>query len=119
MPDKSGGISDERIAVGDFAQSVQRSGEGLGFIDSLNNVRVYAKTGTLSIKGSEDNWKRLVLALVRWKDERQGVVQSGLVFSIVVERDALKRTSYWLGEFLKDNGDLIKQLLDEDPAAQH
>lgn len=97
---------------------LQGSG-ALAFINSMPGVKVYAKTGTLGVQGSDDNWKRLVLAVVKWEDESQQVVETGLVFSIFVERDAEKKTARWLGDFLSENRDLIKRLLDEGAAHRH
>jgi cell division protein FtsW (lipid II flippase)/cell division protein FtsI/penicillin-binding protein 2 len=104
---------------GGTAYGPLEASEARAFIDSMPGVKVYAKTGTLSVQGSDDNWKRLVLAIVKWKDGSEQVVETGLVFSIFVERDAEKKTAFWLGEFLSKNRELIKHLLDEGAASAH
>ncbi len=57
------------------------------FFKSLekDNIKVYAKTGTLGESKSLPDTSRLVLALVRW-DSSGKTIANGLVFSMVVER---------------------------------
>jgi len=77
---------------------------GLGtnaFLSDLRKrgYRVYAKTGTLHSAGT-NNMSRIVLAIVKWKNEGNGEVESGLIFSLVGERANTGEATIWLAEFL-------------------
>jgi cell division protein FtsW (lipid II flippase)/cell division protein FtsI/penicillin-binding protein 2 len=79
------------------------------------NYRIYAKTGTLQTTptGSSDKARytsRIVLAIVRW-DPRPDSAPSGLVFSLVAEMTDEGNASRWLGEFLVNNENEIRRLL--------
>lgn len=74
-------------------------------------IRVYAKTGTLEAEKNSRETSRIVLTLVRWNDEGKGLVQSGLVFSMVGEDAQVGKATEWLGEFLIKNRSLIEGVL--------
>jgi cell division protein FtsW (lipid II flippase)/cell division protein FtsI/penicillin-binding protein 2 len=76
-----------------------------------HGVRIYAKTGTLRNDERSRDTSRIVLALVRWKNEAAGEVEAGLVFSLVVEEGGTGTAPLWLGEFLLENRDEISRLL--------
>jgi cell division protein FtsW (lipid II flippase) len=81
----------------------------MAFIKSMAGVKAYAKTGTLVVdKATGRETSRLVLVLVRWKDERKGQVQSGLVLSMVAERAKQGTATTWLAKFLTENRDWIR-----------
>jgi FtsW/RodA/SpoVE-like cell cycle protein len=63
-------------------------------------LSAYGKTGTLSTDLGRTETSRLVIALVRWKDEAEGTIDAGVVLSLVVERAQMGAASSWLGEFL-------------------
>lgn len=69
------------------------------------NVRCYAKTGTLPATLGERSTSRLVMALVRWTDEKQTLVDRGLVLSLAGERaNEPGRTGEavrWMVDFLR------------------
>ena len=84
----------------------------LAFIKSLPGVRAYAKTGTLVVDqttGRETS--RMVLVLVRWKDEKKGLVQSGLVLSMVAERATQGTATTWVAKFLMEHREWVRQKL--------
>ena len=83
----------------------------LKWLQSLTGVKVYAKTGTLSTDGGTTNTSRLVLALIRWKDETRGQVERGLVLSLVAERATEGSATRWLGEFLAENHERLETSL--------
>ena len=72
--------------------------------------RVYAKTGTLHSAGT-NNMSRIVLAIVKWKNEANGEPDSGLIFSLVGERANTGDATVWLGEFLDSHQKEINSLL--------
>lgn len=67
------------------------------------NVRIYAKTGTLSVDRSSTETSRLVMALVVWRDEAAGAVERGVVLSMVQERSTVGQSSRDLIEFVLEN----------------
>jgi cell division protein FtsI/penicillin-binding protein 2/cell division protein FtsW (lipid II flippase) len=75
---------------------------------------VYAKTGTLaeeSLGGTLSlDTSRIVLALVRWRQDRSDV-ESGLVFSVVIEHGRVGLATQWLNDFLVANADEIRKRL--------
>jgi cell division protein FtsW (lipid II flippase) len=87
--------------------------KALDFLNSLRGIKVYAKTGTLQAQGEDHETSRLVIALVRWADERQGKVKKGLVFSVVEEQAQTGAAAQWLGEFLYNNRAFISQYLSD------
>lgn len=87
--------------------------KALDFLNSLRGVKVYAKTGTLQSQGEEHETSRLLIALVRWADERQGKVKKGLVLSMVGEQAPTGAAAQWLGEFLYANRAYILQHLSD------
>lgn len=93
------------------ATSALRDSGALKALAAIPGVRLYAKTGTLSLGKNLPETSRLVLAIVRWDDERAGRVKSGLVLSLVVERGRMGMAARWLGEFIAGHGQDIRQLL--------
>ncbi len=86
-----------------------RTTGALGALARLPNVKVYAKTGTLAtgVSANRDT-SRILLALIKWKDESQGIVESGLIFSVVAEQAAGGVSTKWLGEFINRHRELIE-----------
>lgn len=82
----------------------------LDFLKPLG-IKAYAKTGTLRAEEGEFATSRIVLALIRWKDESAGIVDSGLVFSLVVEEGKTGTAADWIGEFINANQAEISRLL--------
>jgi cell division protein FtsW (lipid II flippase) len=74
-------------------------------------TKIYAKTGTLSDRNDALNTSRIVLAIIRWDDEKKGKVKAGLVFSLVVERGGMTTSSRWLGQFIANYHSDIERLL--------
>jgi hypothetical protein len=77
----------------------------------IPNVEIYSKTGTLRAAEGSRNTSRIVLAIVKWKDRAKGMVESGMVFSIVGEKAHIGQASEWLGEFLVANQAYISRKL--------
>lgn len=98
------------ITEGTAKANLQQTG-ALSFLTGLPGTKVYAKTGTLRPKRADRNTSRLVLAIVRWKDERQGLAQAGLVLSLVCEEADVGTATTWMGEFLMRNKADIERLL--------
>lgn len=73
------------------------------------NLTAYGKTGTLSTDEGKTETSRLVIALVRWKDQAKGIVDHGVVLSLVAERAEMGAASTWLGEFIARYGDAISR----------
>lgn len=73
------------------------------------HVNAYGKTGTLSTDAGKTETSRLVVALVRWRDQSKGLVESGVVLSLVVERAEMGSASTWLGEFIARYGEAISR----------
>jgi hypothetical protein len=69
----------------------------------------YGKTGTLSTDDGKTETSRLVIALVRWKDQAKGTVDAGVILSLVVERAEMGSASTWLGEFINRYGAAISR----------
>lgn len=88
-----------------------KSTQALALLGSLKGVKAYAKTGTLRFQANEPSTSRIILALIKWKDERQGIVDKGIVISIVGERAGSKTSTEWLGEFLVSNKPLVASAL--------
>jgi hypothetical protein len=74
-------------------------------------VKIYAKTGTLKAGEQEIETSRIVLALVRWKNEAAGEVEAGLVFSLVAEEGRTGTATEWLRDFIGENEADISRLL--------
>jgi len=82
------------------------------FLSSLKNkgYRIYAKTGTLHSAGTHD-MSRIILAIVKWKIDGKGEVESGLIFSLVSERADTGDATKWLGEFLDSYQKEVNRML--------
>lgn len=100
-----------KVVTEGTATRALRVTHALTFLTGVPGVRVYAKTGTLRAKEGQRDTSRLVLALIKWKDERKGIVQNGLVFSIVGEQAQMGSGALWLGEFLVKTQSDIRRLL--------
>jgi cell division protein FtsW (lipid II flippase) len=87
-------------------------------LEKLKRYSFYAKTGTLKVEEDELATSRIVLAIVKWKNEKKGEVASGLVFSIVAEQGGSGTAANWLNSFLVANVELIANILDEEAASQ-
>jgi cell division protein FtsW (lipid II flippase) len=72
-------------------------------------VAMYGKTGTLSTDGGRTDTSRLVVALVRWRNDTRGEADGGLVLSLVGERADVGYAARWLGEFIDANRELLLQ----------
>ena len=100
VAESEGGTAYRGLHVRDAVSYLQQHG-----------VRIYAKTGTLRDDEHSRDTSRIVLALVRWKNEAAGEVDAGLVFSLVVEEGGTGTAPVWLGEFLLENQGEISRLL--------
>lgn len=76
-------------------------------------VKAYAKTGTLRAEDDEAPTSRIVLALVKWKDEKAGQVETGLVFSLVIEEGRTGTAADWLAQFIIEHQSHISRLLQQ------
>lgn len=79
---------------------VQELTSGLSRLNKTSDIKIYAKTGTLSDRPDAINTSRIVVAIIRWEDEKKGTVKNGLILSLVVERGGMATSSKWLGEFI-------------------
>jgi cell division protein FtsW (lipid II flippase) len=77
----------------------------------IPGVQMYAKTGTLGIAGDGTTTSRLVLAIIRWADEPNGVVQKGLVLSLVAERAQMGNATSWLADYVTQNQEQLARYL--------
>ncbi len=102
-------------------KDVVDSSEGTAFralapskaLGKLRGFSFYAKTGTLKTEEDQLATSRIILAVVKWKNEKKGEVAAGLVFSIFVEQGGTGTAASWLNEFIVANEDLIATLLKE------
>jgi cell division protein FtsW (lipid II flippase) len=85
--------------------------EAQAFLASLHGAKCYAKTGTLNAAPGEPPLSRIVMALVRWDNERAGTVKRGLVVSIVAERAGWGTATGAMGRFLLENTEHIRRAL--------
>jgi len=76
-------------------------------IARIPGIRIYGKTGTLGISKDTTTTSRLVLAIVRWKDEANGIVDKGIVLSLVAERAQMGDATRWLGQYVTENQDVL------------
>jgi cell division protein FtsI/penicillin-binding protein 2 len=91
------------ITEGTAFRTLQKTSMGksaLALLKAYPKSEVYAKTGTLKSEEGARNTSRIVLAIVKWKDKNKGLVESGLVFSVVAERAQVGKATEWLAEFL-------------------
>jgi hypothetical protein len=108
-----------RIRPGLAAVLTDGTGRVAELTSALTNLskppgtKIYAKTGTLSERNEALNTSRIVLAIVRWEDEKKGKVKGGLVFSVVVERGGMATSTRWLGEFIEKYHSEIERLLSQ------
>lgn len=106
----------EAVVHGGTATADLRQSGALEFLTGLKGYKLYAKTGTLQAEKGEENTSRLVLAIVRWDDEAAGRIGSGLVFSVFGERADERTATRWLSEFIVQNRDEIRRLLEAGSA---
>ncbi len=78
---------------------------------AIPGLKVYAKTGTLAIAQDGTETSRLVIAFVRWSDETNGVVQKGVVLSLVAERAQLGDATRWLSQYITDHQEHLARYL--------
>lgn len=108
-----------RAALLDREHDPDGGQRALDILNSLGaNFRIYAKTGTLQTtptgsSGTARYTSRVVLAIVRWDENRPDSVPSGLVFSFVAEMTDEGNASRWLGQFLVANEREIRRLLQQ------
>lgn len=93
----------------------QKNRAALIFLENLRRrgYNVYAKTGTLSGAEGEAPTSRIILAIVKWKAEKRGEAERGLIFSLVAERAETGRAALWLGEFLQQRQSEISRWLEK------
>jgi cell division protein FtsW (lipid II flippase) len=78
---------------------------------AIPGLKIYAKTGTLAATQDGTETSRLVIAMVRWSDETNGVVQKGLVLSLVAERAQLGDATRWLAQYITDHQEHLARYL--------
>ncbi|MGI8783249.1 MAG: hypothetical protein ACR2L2_06320 [Acidobacteriota bacterium] len=93
-----------------------RNTGALDFLRGLKAYKVYAKTGTLKPDDDGRDTSRILLAIVRWGNERKGIATNGLVFSLIGEKASMGAATEWLGRFLVENQADIRRLLAEKPS---
>ena len=104
------GLSAVAESEGGTAYNGLHSGNALSSLRSAG-VRIYAKTGTLRAGEDEIATSRIVLALVRWKNESAGEIEAGMVFSLVAEEARGGTATDWLRDFIVANEAEISRLL--------
>jgi hypothetical protein len=82
------------------------------FFSRHPRYKIYAKTGTLPSAKGKPNTSRLVLAMVEWKPGEKEV-NSGVVFSMVIDRGNTGMAANWLGQFIEQNQSEILRVLAE------
>jgi cell division protein FtsW (lipid II flippase) len=94
----------EKVVISGTATEKLKESGATDYISFLKGkgYKIYAKTGTLRETGTRDI-SRIVFAIVKWEDEAQGKIKSGMIFSLVSERAETGTATKWLGEFLASN----------------
>ncbi len=94
----------EKVVTNGTATERLKESGATSYISFLRSkgYKIYAKTGTLREAETRDI-SRIVLAVVKWEDEAQGEIKSGMIFSLVSERAETGTATKWLGEFLASN----------------
>ena len=87
------------LTEGTAAEAFEVSGARNTF-KRLGKVKAYAKTGTLATRTGDPSTSRIVLAVVKWKDEKKGTVDKGVVISAVIERGGQGTATRWIADFL-------------------
>jgi hypothetical protein len=95
---------------GGTAFKALQTNQALAFLKTAG-VQIYAKSGTLKADEGAIATSRIVLALVKWKDEKAGEVDTGLVFSLVAEQGNTGKAAEWLREFIVRNQTEISRLM--------
>ncbi|TAK45289.1 MAG: hypothetical protein EPO27_10755 [Betaproteobacteria bacterium] len=100
-------------AVAQSGGTAYKSLQATKALDALRNlgVRIYAKTGTLSTDDGRTETSRLVVALIRWKNEIRGEIESGVVISLVAEHAHTGFASLRVGEFITENRETLQRIL--------
>jgi cell division protein FtsW (lipid II flippase)/cell division protein FtsI/penicillin-binding protein 2 len=80
-------------------------------ISQIANVKVYAKTGTLAVGEGATTTSRLVITYIRWADEPRGLVNKGIVLSLVAQDAQMGSATQWLGEYITANQERIAAYL--------
>lgn len=78
---------------------------------AIPDLKVYAKTGTLAVEEGHATTSRLVIAFIRWQNEGTGVVQRGVVLSMVGEYAQIGDAARWLAAYITENADAIAREL--------
>lgn len=110
----------QRVVTGGTATSPLGS-QARAFINSLDGVKCYAKTGTLDVgsggsdgavgRCAEEPLSRIAIALIRWDSEHSGRVRRGLVISVVAERSGSGAATEAAGAFMLENAEWIRRRL--------
>ena len=87
-----------RSVVTDGTATQRLGKEARAFLQSMSGAHAYAKTGTLRTSTGEESTSRIVLALVRWSNEKRGDARKGLVISVVAERGSVGTAAGYLGQ---------------------
>ena len=95
---------------GGTAYNSFHSNDALSFLRSAR-VKVYAQDWTLKAGDNEIATSRIVLAIVRRKNEAAGEIEAGLVFSLVAEEAQVGTATTWLRDFMLANEQKILRLL--------
>jgi hypothetical protein len=82
-------------------------------LEVFKEYTFYAKTGTLKVDEDNSATSRIVLAMIKWKNEKKGEVASGIVFSVAAERGGKRTAARWLNDFISANKETIAKLLKE------
>jgi len=98
--DSPGGTAYNALHAGNALWAIRNAG-----------IKIYAKTGTLRASDDEIATSRIVLALVKWKNESSGEVDAGLVFSLVAEEARTGTAAYWIQDFIMQHQNEILRLM--------
>lgn len=104
--------------VSDGTATAPLGSQARAFINSLDGVKCYAKTGTLDVSSGgsadgcgEEPLSRIAIALIRWDHEHSGRVSRGLVISVVGERSGAGAATEAVGAFMLENANWIRRQL--------
>jgi hypothetical protein len=104
------GLNAVAESAGGTAYRALHVGDALSFLTN-GGIKMYAKTGTLKANEDEIATSRILLALVKWKDEAKGEIEAGLVFSLVAEEARSGTTTHWIRDFIMQHQSEISRLL--------
>ncbi|HSE18104.1 MAG TPA: FtsW/RodA/SpoVE family cell cycle protein [Pyrinomonadaceae bacterium] len=104
------GLNAVAESQGGTAYRALHEGNALTFLRNAG-IKIYAKTGTLKASEDEIATSRILLALVKWKDEQKGEVEAGLVFSLVAEEARTGTAAIWIRDFIMEHQTDISRLM--------